>query len=109
MKNIKSEDVTEQYIDLKARLENAQREEKILLDFLNKATNVKDMLEIEKELSRIREQIEYYTGQLKYLESRIDYSTITIELSEPRPPAPLPEVDWDATIKTGIKYLLNII
>ena len=98
-KNIKSEDVTEQYIDLKARLENAQKEEKILLDFLNKATNVKDMLEIEKELSRIREQIEYYTGQLKYLESRIDYSTITIELSEPRPPAPLPEVDWDATIK----------
>jgi predicted nuclease with TOPRIM domain len=97
--NIKSEDVTEQYIDLKARLENAQREEKILLDFLNKAMNVKDMLEIEKELSRIREQIEYYTGQLKYLESRIDYSTITIELSEPRPPAPLPEVDWDATIK----------
>jgi len=67
------------------------------------------MLEIEKELSRIREQIEYYTGQLKYLESRIDYSTITIELSEPCPPAPLPEVDWDATIKTGIKYLLNII
>jgi hypothetical protein len=108
-KNIKSEDVTEQYIDLKARLENAQKEEKILLDFLNKAINVKDMLEIEKELSRIREQIEYYTGQLKYLESRIDYSTITIELSEPRPPAPLPEVDWDATIKTGIKYLLNII
>jgi hypothetical protein len=61
-KNIKSEDVTEQYIDLKARLENAQREEKILLNFLNKATNVKDMLEIEKELNRIREKIEYYTG-----------------------------------------------
>lgn len=108
-KNIKSEDVTEKYIDLKTRLENAQREEKILLDFLNKAINVKDMLEIEKELSRIREQIEYYTGQLKYLESRVEYSTITIELSEPRPPVPLPEVDWDATIKTGLRYLLTII
>jgi hypothetical protein len=38
------------------------KEKKILLNFLNKATNVKDMLEIEKELNRIREKIEYYTG-----------------------------------------------
>jgi len=108
-KNIGSEDVTERYIDLKARLENAQREEQRLLEFMEKAYQVKDMLEIERELSRIREQIEVYTGQLTYLERRVEYATITVALSEPSPPAPLPEVDWDATVKTGLWGLFVIV
>ena len=108
-KNVKSEDVTERYIDLKARLENAQREEQRLLELLDKAYDVEDMLNIERELSRIREQIEVYTGQLRYLESRVNYATITVNLSEPKPPKPLPEVDWDATLKTGLQYLLAMV
>jgi hypothetical protein len=108
-KNVKSEDVTERYIDLKARLENAQREEQRLLEFLEKAQNVDDLLNIERELSRVREKIEVYTGQLRYLESRVDYATITVTLSGPSPPKPLPEVDWDATVKTGLQYLLAIL
>jgi len=108
-KNIGSEDVTERYVDLKARLENAQYEEKRLLEIMDKASQVSDMLEIERELSRIREQIEVYTGQLTYLESRVEYATITVTLSEPRPAAPLPEVDWDATVKTGLQGLFVVI
>lgn len=108
-KNIGSEDVTERYVDLKARLENAQYEEKRLLEIMDKADQVSDMLEIERELSRIREQIEVYTGQLTYLESRVEYATITVTLSEPRPAAPLPEVDWDATVKTGLQGLFVVI
>jgi len=108
-KNIGSEDVTERYIDLKARLENAQRQEQRLLELLDKASDVEDMLKIESELGRIQEQIEVYTGQLTYLERRVEYAAITVALSEPSPPAPLPEVDWDATVKTGLWGLFVIV
>jgi hypothetical protein len=108
-KNVNSEDVTQQYIDLTARLANAQREEKILLDLMNKATDVKDMLEIESELARVRGEIESYTGQLNFLENRIDYSTITVDLSEPSPPLPLPEVNWYSLVISGLSWLLLIV
>ena len=108
-KNVNSEDVTQQYIDLTARLENAQREEKILVDLMNKATDVKDMLEIETELARVRGQIESYTGQLNFLENRIDYSSITVELSEPSPPLPLPEVNWYSLVIIGLSWLLLMV
>jgi len=108
-KNIGSEDVTERYVDLKARLENAQLQEQRLLEILDKAYDIEDMLNIERELSWVREQIEVYTGQLAYLESRVEYATITVALSEPSLSAPLPEVDWDATVKTGLWGLFVIV
>lgn len=108
-KNIGSEDVTEQYIDLKARLENAQRQEQRLLEILEKAYDVEDMLNIERELNRIREQIEIYTGQLTYLESRVEYASITVTLTEPSPPEPFPDVDWDAAFKKGLWGLFIIV
>jgi len=108
-KNVNSEDVTQQYIDLTARLGNAQREEKILVELMNKATDVKDMLEIETELARVRGLIESYTGQLNFLENRIDYSSIIVDLSEPSPPLPLPEVNWYSIVINGLSWLLLII
>jgi len=108
-KNVNSEDVSQQYIDLTARLENAQREEKILVDLMNKATDVKDMIEIETELARVRGEIESYTGQLNFLENRIDYSSIIVALSEPSPPLPLPEVNWYSVVISGLSWILLIV
>ena len=49
------------------------------LELLSKATKVSEILEIEKELSVIREEIEAKEGQLKYLQNRVSLSTVTIE------------------------------
>jgi hypothetical protein len=76
---------------------------------MNKATDVKDMLEIESELARVRGEIESYTGQLNFLENRIDYSTITVDLSEPSPPLQLPEVNWYSLMISGLSWLLLIV
>ena len=81
--NIGSEDVSEQFIDLEARLKSAQREEESLLSLLGRAQNVSDILTIERELSRVRSDIERYQGQLNFLERRVDLSTIYIELFPP--------------------------
>ncbi|MGE8342967.1 MAG: DUF4349 domain-containing protein [Flavobacterium sp.] len=79
VKNISAEDVTEQFIDLTSRLNTKKKLEERYLQILQKATKVSEILEIEKQISAIREEIEAKEGQLKYLESRVSESTITIE------------------------------
>jgi len=81
--NIGSQDVTEQFIDLKARLLTAQRQEQSLLTLLQKAQSVTDILTIERELTRIRADIERSQGQLNFLERRVDLATITVTLTPP--------------------------
>ena len=97
--NISSEDVTEEFIDLKARLNASTREEQSLLDLLARADSVADVLGIERELSRVRSQIERLQGQINFLQSRIDLSTIYISLfssaSTGSPPSAMLEVETD--------------
>jgi len=78
-KNISSQNVTEQYIDLTSRLQTKRKLEARYIEILQKASKVSEILEIEKQISEIREEIEAKEGQLKYLESRVSESTVTIE------------------------------
>jgi hypothetical protein len=78
-KRISARDVTEEFIDLEARLKAKQTLEKRYLELLSKANNVKEMLEIERELSNIREEVEAKQGRLKYLQSQVSLSTLNIE------------------------------
>lgn len=81
--NLGSEDVSERFIDLKARLNSSEREERSLLSLLDKNLKVSEILTIERELSRIRSDIERFQGQLNFLERRVDLSTITVFLFPP--------------------------
>ncbi|MBQ0768421.1 MAG: DUF4349 domain-containing protein [Bizionia sp.] len=77
-KRISSKDVTEEFIDIEARLKAKKTLELRYLELLAKAKTVKEMLEIEKELSSIREDIEANQGRLKYLSNKVSLSTIHI-------------------------------
>ncbi len=79
-KEISAQDVTEEYIDIEARLKAKQQLEQRYLDLLKKATKVSEILEIEQQLAIIREEIEAKQGQLKYLNNRVSMSTINIEM-----------------------------
>lgn len=78
-KEISSQDVTEEYIDIDARLKAKKILEARYLELLKKANKVSEMLEIEEQLSAIREEIEAKEGQLRYMQSQISMSTISIE------------------------------
>lgn len=78
-KEISARDVTAEFIDIEARLKAKKTLEERYLQLLSKATKVSEILEIEKELSTIREEIEAKEGQLKYLQNRVSLSTVTIE------------------------------
>jgi hypothetical protein len=78
-KEITSQDVTEEYIDIDARLKAKKKLENRYLELLSKATKMSEMLAIEAQLSAIREEIEAKEGQLRYLQSQVSLSTVTIE------------------------------
>ena len=78
-----TEDVTKAYFDTDARLKNARVMEQRLIDMLKAKTGkVSDLLQVEKELGRVREDIEKMQGDLKYWDSQVQFATVTISLAE---------------------------
>ena len=84
-KSTSGEDITEEYINLKARLNNSERQEQRLLEIMDMANNTKEVLEVEREIWRVRTEIERLTGRIKYLENRVELATISVSLYEPEP------------------------
>jgi hypothetical protein len=87
--SVSGQDVTEQYTDLAARLKNAKAQEATYLAVLAQAKSVEDILKVQRYLGDIRESIERYEGQMKYLTNRTSYSTVSISFSE-EPSVPVP-------------------
>jgi hypothetical protein len=79
-RDIKAEDVTDEFVDLSARLKNAYAMRDRLTDLLQKAP-VKEAIEIQKELGHVTEDIERMEGRLKLLKDQIAFSTITVSFS----------------------------
>src|SRR6266478_5398757 len=78
-----TEDVTKAYFDTDARLKNARVMEQRLIDMLKTKTGkVSDLLQVEKELGRVREEIEKMQGELKYWDSQVQFATVTVLLAE---------------------------
>ena len=78
-----TEDITKAYFDTDARLKNARVMEQRLIEMLKTKTGkVADLLQVEKELGRVREEIEKMQGELKYWDSQVQFATVTISLSE---------------------------
>jgi len=83
------EDVTDQYVDLQSRLTNLEATRDRIREFLDKAENVEEALQVNEQLSQVEGQIEEIQGQMNYLSDRSAYSTITLQLV-PQKPTPTP-------------------
>lgn len=86
-------DVTREYIDLDARLRNAQAEEAQYLLILKRATSIKDTLDVTEKLSDVRGRIEQMQGEMKFLTSQIDMSSLEISLRA-EPDAQAAGIHW---------------
>lgn len=78
-------DITNQYIDTEARLNVKKAEEKRLIELLEKAENLTDIMAIEGRLSEVRGYIESIEEQLKGMDKLVSYSTINIDIQEKEP------------------------
>ncbi len=84
--NSSSEDVGEEYVDVTARVANAKRLEERLIQLLATRTGrLEDVLAVERELARVREEIERAEGRLRYLRTRAAMSTLTVLVHEDEP------------------------
>lgn len=116
-KNISSQNVTEEFIDINSRLNTKRKLEARYLEILQRANKISEILEIEKQISTIREEIEAKEGRLKYLENRVSESTVTIEFYKTIAQKENIKVSYGSKIWTAIKsgffslseFLISII
>ncbi len=81
--NTSSQDVSEEFVDLQARLRNLRAEKSVLLDLFARARSIRDTLTVRERLSEVQGEIERVTGRIRFIESRTEFSTLTVNLSEP--------------------------
>ena len=82
--NIATQDVTQQVVDLDARLKNLHREEAVIAELFTRQGRITDVLQVEHELARVRGETEQGQATLKQLRESVAYCTITVTL-QPKP------------------------
>ena len=89
--NVAAEDVSEEFVDLNARVVNAHRLEERLIELLRTRTGkLQDVLTVERELARVREEIERMEGRVRFLKASAQLSTLSVNLYEPAPLVSVP-------------------
>ena len=79
-RDVRGDDVTEEYVDVEARLKNKLVLRDRLKQLLDKAVDVKDVLAIETELNRVQGDIDSMEGRIKLLKNQVDLATVTLSL-----------------------------
>ncbi|MDQ4096191.1 MAG: DUF4349 domain-containing protein [Actinomycetota bacterium] len=100
--NISGQDVTQEFIDLEARINNLQAQEAVFLDLMDRATTISQTVRIQNHLSNLQLDIEQLQGRLNFLEDRTALGTISVSLVEEGAPAPggdsAFEVAWERAV-----------
>lgn len=100
-RNVK--DITLSYADTEGRLKALRTEEARLLELMEQAESMSDLLEIEERLTRVRYQLESYTSQLKVFDNQVDYATIDLYLSQVEQYTPVEKEGFFARITKGFR------
>lgn len=81
-KEVTARDVTDQFIDLQTRLTNKQKYMTRYQELLKSAKSIKEMLDIQEKIRALEEEIESTTGQLKYMNDLVNYSTLDLNITQ---------------------------
>lgn len=84
-KTIEATDVTEEFVDSEARLKTKKQLEQRYQELLKRANKVSEILEIEEQIGELRAEIEAVEGRLRYLNNRVDYSTLDVQFYKKMP------------------------
>ncbi len=105
--NWNSRDVTEEYIDLQARLGNLKNTEKQYLRLMERTETIKDILSVQKELTIVRSQIEQLQGRINYLDKTTSTSLINVTVMPVSMPVEIVDSGWQPIeiIKSALRGL----
>lgn len=103
-------DVTAQVVDLDARLTNLRASEEALVRLFDRAGRISDILEVQRELTTVRQQIEQLTAEKQLLEKQAALATLTVTLSEGRAPISSAAEGWDvgAEVERAVAQLIDV-
>ncbi|HSB26416.1 MAG TPA: DUF4349 domain-containing protein [Pyrinomonadaceae bacterium] len=85
LRNVTGQDVTEEFIDLEARIRTQRALELQFLEIMKQANKVNDALEVQRQIADVRTEIEKLEGRKRFLESKSSMSTITVNIQTPTP------------------------
>ena len=107
-RNESAQDVTEEYVDLEARLESLEAARQRLLEIMEEARSTKDLLEAEQQLTQREAEIESIKGRMQYLEQSAALSSIWIELQPHILSQPVSD-EWKPfeTVRRAVEALVN--
>ena len=103
------EDVTEEYVDTQAQKTSYQNQLAQYNEIMKKAVKVSDVIEIQQQIDRVQTELDRLEGRLKYLNSQIDMSTITVTLQEPEPVGGETGHNFVTTINEGIAGFFGMV
>ena len=110
--SINADDITDQYFDLEVHMENQKELEVRLVELLKRPTNeLDDLLAAERELARVRTEIDSMEGRKRLWDNQIAYSTISVSLHEPAPAVPGGGVFralWSSFGRAGENFVLTV-
>lgn len=101
------QDVTLQYVDVESRIQALETERDRLMELLEQAESLEDILMIEQRLTEVRYSLESYTSQMRTLENQISYATIHLNISEVQEYTPVAEKTVWQRITGGFKDSLE--
>ncbi|MDR3085812.1 MAG: DUF4349 domain-containing protein, partial [Christensenellaceae bacterium] len=104
--SIYEEDVTSRYFDADRRLKGYQAQYDRVLEFMQKAETVEDLIAVESELTRLNLQIEALSGEIKYLDSQVGFSTVDLSLQEVRLAQPV-DISFGQKLQNALNEGLN--
>lgn len=108
--NVSGRDITDKYVDVERRISDLERQKTRMQEIMDQAVNVSQMLEIQRALDTIQNQIDNYKGQLIYMEGTTTTSKLTIHLSTDELALPYaPEQPWrpEAVFKRAVRSMLG--
>ena len=106
-KHDSQQDVTLQYVDTESHILALNTEQDRLLELLEQAEGLSEVLEIEDRLASVRYQLDSYERSLRALANQVEYATATIEVSQVKVYTPTEEVGYWENIWKGLKNSLN--
>jgi hypothetical protein len=79
---VDTQDVTDEFVDLEARIRNARTAEHVLLNLMDEASTIADTIRVQNQLERVQENIERMRGRLRVLEDQTSFSTLAVDVIE---------------------------
>lgn len=106
--NVTSQDVTEDFIDLEARIKTQKALEVQFLEIMRQANKISDALEVQRQIAEVRTDIEKLEGRKRFLENRSSLSTINVNVQTPKPVIAVTESGFRQSLREAVSDSISL-